>query len=74
MTHTFHNDIADVQVASTMEALGDQPWHCTVQPKSDFPVFTVIIETTYPLIAACEAVNRFKAEHHIENLSGVWTF
>ena len=71
MTHTFHCETADVQVTSTMEALGDQPFVCIVTGHGDLPVETIVVEAPYPFNAAQEALDIYKERHKL-NLSETW--
>lgn len=70
MTHDYHADqnFGDlgfiVRVTSTMEALGDQPWHVQIIPDDILlPVESFMIESGYGLIAAQEGLDRYKEKH-----------
>lgn len=71
MTKIFSYDEGQVLVTSTIEALGDQPFLCEVQHRG-FPTKAYMVEATYPLNAAQEALDNFKAEHKL-NPTTAWS-
>lgn len=72
--HIFHCETAAIKVTPTMQALGDQPYRVQIIPNTPLlPVETLVVEETYPLNAAQEALDQYKEKYGIDP-SETWNF